>query len=272
MKPLKNYISIILPMITLLLSLQSYMTANRMVSTYQDNLSKDYSIIVVSSAKISKDIVSENLDHIASVELIETTDIMKKFENLISKPNMSLLKTSMPMFYKVQLSKLPSKDDLINIEKELLRLPIISKVETFEKTHNKIFQMFQINKSIITFFAFLLIVISSFLIFKQIQVWQYQHLERIKIMSLFGASMFMKSKSLVMTSIITSILSSLFVIIFFLYLSANSNLQIFLEKLGIKSLEFHVFSDFLMLLSVSLSVSFFILIMILIRQNDEKYD
>jgi cell division transport system permease protein len=213
-------------------------------------------------------LIDENIDNILSLNLIKTNDILKNFEKTISKPNLLLLKTSMPFFYKLQLSKLPSKSELINIEKELLRLPIVSKVETFEKTHNKIFQMFQINRSIVSFFAVLLIVISIFLIFKQIEVWQYQHLERIKIMSLFGASLMMKTRSLVNSSIINSIISSLFVSLFFLWLSINPNLILFLSQLGIDSLEFSFVTDFITMLLTSLGVSFIILVMILLRQND----
>jgi cell division transport system permease protein len=239
-----------------------------MLKTYQDKLSEDYSIIVVASTNLKLDLINDTINNIESLDLIKTDDIFKGFEGTISKPNLSLLKTSMPFFYKLQLSKLPTQDELIDIEKELLRLPIVSKVETFAKTHSKIYQMFQINKNIISFFAILLIVISIFLIFKQVQVWQYQHLERIKIMSLFGASLMMKMKSLVNSSIINSVISSLFVSLFFVYLSSNAHLSLFLKHLGIDSLEFVFISDFITLLITSLSVSFIILIMILARQND----
>jgi cell division transport system permease protein len=246
------------------------MVADRILETYQKKLSSDYSIIIVANTKISMDLIDDNINNIQSLKIIETNDILQNLEKTISKPNLSLLKTSLPYFYKLQLNNLPTKTELSNIERELLRLPVISKVETFEKTHNKIYQMFQLNKSIISFFAILLIFISSFLIFKQIQVWQYQHLERIKIMSLFGASLYMKSKSLITSSVINSFISSFAVSIFFIWLSFNKSIKQFLDDLGISSLEFNFFPDFLYLLLLSLTVSAIILVMILLRQNDDE--
>jgi cell division transport system permease protein len=252
----------------MLLSLQSFISADRMVKKYEEKLNSDYSIIVVSNTKLNEDFFNENIDKYALHEEVMVDNVLESVKDTISKTNLALLKVSIPKFYQVKLTEFPTKKDLEELETHLNALTQISKVETFAKTHDNIYKMFLLAKGIVIFFAILLMVVSIFLIIKQIEVWHYQHSSRLHIMSLLGASTFMKSKSLFKLAIVNSVISSILVSVFFLWISKDSKIINALNDIGLTSIEFNFIKDLGLLMGASLSISIVILIIVLIRHND----
>jgi cell division transport system permease protein len=239
-----------------------------MVKSYEEKLNSDYSIVVVANTALSDDYFRDNIDKFASYEEVKVDDVLESIKDTISKSNLALLKVSIPKFYKVQLSAFPTHDELEEIGTHLKSLTEIAKVETFAKTHDNIYNMFLLSQGIVIFFAILLMVVSIFLIIKQIEVWHYQHSDRLHIMSLLGASTFMKSKTLFKLAIVNSIISSFLVSIFFFWLGQDKKITSALSEIGLTSIEFDLTKDLGLLLGASMSISIMILIIVLIRHND----
>jgi cell division transport system permease protein len=239
-----------------------------MVDKYEEKLNSDYSIVVVANTALNDQFFADNIDKYALYEEVVVDDVLDNIKDSISKSNLALLKVSIPKFYKVKLTEFPTHDELADIETHLINLTEISKVETFAKVHDNIYNMFLLAQGIVIFFAMLLIVVSIFLIVKQIEVWHYQHSNRLYIMSLMGASTIMKSKALFKLAIVNSILSSLFVALFFTWLSSDKKILNALNDIGLTNVEFDIVNDFGMLVGASVSISIVILIIVLIRHKD----
>lgn len=267
MRSIRTNLSIILPLITLLLSLQSFITIDRVVKSYESKLNSDYSIVIVANSPLTEDVFSANIPKYSTYEEVKIDDTLEAMKNSISQANLALLKVSIPKFYQIKLSKFPTNDDLKEIENNLKNNSNILKIETFTKSHDTIYKMFLLSENIVGFFAFLLVIVSIFLIIKQIEVWHYQHSTRLYILSLLGASSYMKSKSLFKLAILNSIISSICVGVCFYLLSISKDIIGRVEQLELLNIEFIPYIDFPILLGTSMSVSLLILIVVLVRHK-----
>ena len=113
------------------------------------------------------------------------------------------------------------------IKQKLLKFDGISKVETFSKTHDKVFKMLNLAKSISYAFMAILCVVGLMLMLKQAKIWLFEHRERIEIMTLFGAPFWLKSAMLYKSAMVDSIVATIVVGAFFFFLP---NFEIFREN------------------------------------------
>ncbi len=97
------------------------------------------------------------------------------------------------------------------IKQKLLANSSITRIETFAKTHDKIFKMFELLQYMVIIFTSFIAIIAILLIFKQVRIWTYEHNRRMAIMTLFGASFFMKSAMLYRMTLVDSLISAFFV-------------------------------------------------------------
>ena len=70
------------------------------------------------------------------------------------------------------------------------------------------------------------------------RIWQFQHLERMSIMALLGAPIWLRSAVLFRLSIVDSIIAILLVNITFLYLRSNSFILETLKTLNVQDEEY----------------------------------
>ncbi len=251
MKSLKNHISVIFPLFVFLLSLQFTTSLEKIVYSYESKLSEDYSIIIVSSTTLKKEKLQQDIEDFASLELISVRRVLEKLKGDISAKNLSLLKVALPKFYSLKLKRFPNEDMLRDVKKVLKAYPSVERVETFAKTHNKIYRIFTLAKSTSYVFTFFIIVISMLLMLKQMRIWVYEHKERMEIMSLFGAPFWMKSAVLYKLASIDSLIATFLVLIVYYVLPSLQSLQNIALDIGVSIPRIDLLGDGLFLLALA---------------------
>ena len=269
MKSLKNHFSVILPLFVLLFSLQFTFLTNKIVDNYAKKLTQDYSIVVVAPKTLSKAVIKSRVKGIKSIEEISSKKILDRLKGNISSKNISLLKIALPKFYSMKLESFPSVKEIERIKKKLLASGLIKKVETFSKTHDKIYRMFQALKNTAFIFSVFILIISVFLMFKQMKIWLLEHRERMAIMTLFGAPFWMKSAVLYRLVIVDSVISTLLVSVTFIVFPHIEKINSFANSMSINIPKFDILKDSGLLLGVSLVFSIFIVSVVIRKMNKE---
>jgi cell division transport system permease protein len=229
---------------------------DRGVKEYESKLTNEYTIVVVSQREIKSSEIKKVIPSITNMHEIETGKFIKKLsKNNISQSDLVYLKSSLPSFYKLNLSKFPTSEQLSKIKTKLLGINGITKVETYKKAFEKLYQFLLLTKGASFIFTIFIFVISILLIVKQMEIWAYEHNNRMYIMGLFGAPYWLKSAPLYKLVIIDSIIATILVAIGFLYLPYVADLAKIHHDMGIELRNFSFFTDTLFLLFVSISIS-----------------
>ncbi len=265
MRLVKNHFSVIFPIVVILLSLQFSISLDKLVKDYEVNLTEDYSIIVVSVKKLDNDTMRSDISDFKSLKPISTKKVLDKLKNEMSSKNILLLQEALPKFYSLKLTSFPSHNRLAQIKRKLQNYPTITRVEVFSKTHDKIYKIFVIAKSMSYIFTALIFVISLLLVLKQMRIWVYEHKERMDIMTLFGAPFWMKSAVLYRSVIIDSIISTCIVIGAFYYLPNVPEVIAIFDELGIVFPKMSLLFEGGILLGVALGFSLFAVSLVMLR-------
>ena len=268
MKSLKNHLSFLLPLFILLFSFQFSKMVDRSVKEYEKKLTNDYSIVVVSQRVLSINELKKVYSNISSLTHIDKDKYIQKLSNeKISKENLTYLRDSMPEFYKITLKKLPSKDELKLIKTKLLTINGIIKVETYKKSFEKLHQFLLLAKGASFVFTIFIFITSILLIAKQMQIWTYEHQNRMYIMGLFGAPYWLKSAPLYKLVIVDSIIASFIVSVIFVYLPYLANFDGVYKSIGINLDNFHFLLDTFMLLLLSITLSVIAVSVTILKQD-----
>lgn len=269
MKSLKNHISVIVPLFVLLFSLQFTLLADKIVENYSNKLTQNYTIVVVTPKILSQALIKSRVDGIKSIEEISSKKILDRLKGNLSSKNISLLKIALPKFYSIKLISFPSEKEIERIENDLLKSGLVTKVETFSKTHNKVYNMFQALKNTAFLFSIFILVISVLLMFKQMNIWLLEHRERMAVMTLFGAPFWMKSAVLYRLVVVDSFISTAFVATLFYLFPKIDRVDLFAQQMGIQIPEFSLLKDTGMLLLVSIVFSLTIVSLVIRKMNRE---
>lgn len=267
MRSLRNHISVILPLFVLLLSIQFVILTNKIVKDYSKKLTQDYSIVVVAPKPLSKPLIKSKIGEIKSIEEISSKNILDKLKGNISSKNIALLKIALPKFYSIKLESFPSIEELEQIEKRLLKSGLVTRVETFSKTHNKVYRMFEVLRYTALLFSIFILIISVLLMFKQMKIWLLEHKERMAIMTLFGASYWMKSAVLYRLVMVDSFIATGLVGVFYLTFPKIDIVETFAKSMSIAIPQFNILKDTTILLAFSLAFSVFIVSLVIRKMN-----
>ncbi len=233
MKSLKNHISLIIPLFAILFAVEFYFIIDKIIAEYEANLSKDYSIIVVSQKPLTLVELKAVEPDIVAIKEVSSELILQRLKQNGVEVDYKELKNFLPHFYKVYLGSFPSASTLKHIKKVLQSVAGVTRVETFTKVHEKIYHFLIFLKNISKFFLAIIFVTSIMLVFKQIEIWNLEHSERMYIMALFGAPLWMRNAILIKLSIIDTIISTLLVYAIYSYLLSTKYLK---ELLGFENI------------------------------------
>lgn len=265
MKSLKNHFSVIFPLIVILMSIQFTFNLEKIVKNYESKLIEDYSIVVVSSKLLTKNDLISSIKDLKSLDLMSAKKVLERLKGDISSKNLSLLQVALPKFYSLKLTSFPTTKKLKYIKTQLKKNPSITKVETFSKTHDKIYNIFVIAKYTSYIFTSLMLVISFLLMLKQMRIWLYEHKERMDIMTLFGAPFWMKSAVLFRLAVIDSLLATIVVVGIFYSLPFMSFFHDIADKIDILIPNINLLSEGIILLCISLVFGLFSVSMVMFR-------
>ncbi|MDR1284873.1 MAG: ABC transporter permease [Campylobacteraceae bacterium] len=255
MKLFKTHFSVIFSLFALLCSFQFILFINQVISAYEVYLADDYSIIVVSNEALDTETILRQKPIIKSINELDTAEVLNRLKNDVSLSNVELLQKSMPKFYTLKLDRFPSSSVSSSLRKDLLKINSITKVEIFAKTYNKIYYVLKLMNFIVSVFVVFAAVTSLLLVLKQMQIWIYEHQERIFVMNLFGASFWTKSAVLYRSAIVDSLLAVLLTIATFILIDNLEFTQDIFKELGIDAPSFVLHENGAVLLVISLVIS-----------------
>ncbi len=269
MNAFKNHFSLVIALLGILFSLQTFTVVERAIDAYKQNLANNYSVVVVSKKKMSEKTFKEKYSLISEVKELTSDKVIAKLNAGISKRNRELLKLALPKFYRLQLKHYPSPNEVNSLTKSLLRNSSIMKVETFAKSHNSTYKLLLLFKSVVTIFAVSVGIITILLISKEMKIWQFKHSERMSIMGLFGAPTWLSSAVLFRLAIVDALIATGLAFSLFTFISTSDWVLSQLVNIEIDIDIFDIFPDFLVMLGVSLFVSFILASFIVISHKEE---
>lgn len=269
MKSIKNHLSLVIALVSILFSIQVFVVIDRAIVSYKEKLATNYSVVVVSKKTIvEKDMVAMDPLLSNSVEL-SPDDVIKRLNSGMSKKNVKLLKLALPHFYKLKVKRFPSPYELESLTKNLLKNKAIIKVENFSSNHNTTYKLLLLFKNVITIFAISIFVVTSLLIFKELRIWQFKHSERMNIMGLFGAPVWLRSAVLFRLAIVDAFIASFITFGLFIYLSTTKWLEQEFKNIDIEVVIFYPLDDSVILLGVAVCLSAILATMIVLGHKEE---
>jgi cell division transport system permease protein len=266
----REHISLIVALFTILFTLQVYFIIERTINIYETTLKNNYSMITVSNTALNIDIVRDEIKVIDKMEPIDPQKVVKRLQDELNKEDIGVLEDNLPHFYRVFLKSYPTPNELLKIKKELEAFNGITRVETYSKTHDQIFKLLILFKDISNVFLLAIFLVSALLVVKEMRIWQFEHTERMHIMALFGAPIWMRSAVLFKVAILDAFVSSILVVLTFITLEVNGWLHELFTMISIDVDIFEFFQDTFKLLSISIIISI-ILALVTILKNRESY-
>ena len=265
MKFIKQHLSLIFPLVAILLGLEFFIVFDRTTNSYEESLSNNYSIMVVAKEEMSIDDFKAWDSHILGVREL------KKPKALESMPHdtASHVEKKLPNFYEIKLDNLLGLKALEKVKQNLSKSKVIKRIETFKSSYKSQYELFTFIKFSFGTFILFMTIIGFFLIIKQMEVWNFLHAQRMKVMEIFGASLFLRSKILINMAVIDAILSAIISSVAFLTIQktwiSDSQMEILKDHVQ----EVFLFSDFFILLFSSIFVVLIAVFLVVINVKEE---
>lgn len=269
MKSLKNHFSLIAALFTILFTVQVYQVLDRSISAYEETLRQNYSIVVIANSALEEAALKSRFSLIASVEEISPEKVIKKLEKEMDKTSLGLLRASLPKFYRLGLKHYPQPSEIDILSSQLENMQTIKRVESFEQTHDQIYQLLILYKGVTQIFAFAILIVTLLLIAKEMRIWQFQHEERMNIMALFGAPIMLRSAVLFRLAIIDALMATLLVFASFSFIKSKGWASSYFENIHIEVDVFHYGSDGLLHLAIALGLSIILALMLIVNHKEE---
>jgi len=269
MKSLRNHLSLVIALLSILFSLQTFIIVERSIDAYKESLVSNYSLVIVSQKNLTLKEIKKKHTLVSDLIPISPDGVIKKLNAGISKKSMALLKLSLPKFYKLKLQHYPTPDEVHNLTKSLLRNSSIVKVETFSKSHDTTYKLLLLFKTVISVFAFSVGLVTILLISKELKIWQFKHTERMSIMGLFGAPIWLSSAILFRLALVDAFVASGLSFALFSVIASSDWVMEQFTNIGISVVVFDPIRDFGMMLGVAVLLSTLLAAFIVISHKEE---
>lgn len=203
MKFIKHHLSLIFPLVAILLGLEFFIVFDRTTDTFEKNLKDNYSMIVITKQEMSIDDFKSWDDHVEQVR-------EKKYDNLLEGMEMDeSLQAVLPFAYSIKLNKYLTLEELEEVKENLKKSGNLTSIESFQSSYQSEYELFSFVKLSFQTFIIFMSIIGFFLIVKQMEVWNFLHAERMKVMEIFGASLLLRSRVLINMALIDAIISAI---------------------------------------------------------------
>jgi cell division transport system permease protein len=269
MKSIKNHLSLVIALLSILFSMQVFVVADRSIDAYKETLAHKYSVVIVSQKTLLEEEIFKINDIVASIEELKPDDAIERLNSGMSKKNMELLKVTLPKFYKLHLRYYPTPSEVKKLTKDLIGHNSIKKVEDFSHTHDTTYKLLLLFKGVVTVFALCIFVVTTLLIFKELRIWQFKHSERMSIMGLFGAPLWLRSAVLFRLAIVDAIIASILAYGVFTYISLSPWILEQFSSIGIEIVIFDSVADFMKLSMIAVGLSILLASMIVLGHKEE---
>lgn len=269
MKSLKNHFSLIAALFTILFTIQVYQVLNRSISSYEESLRANYSIVVISDLKLEEASLKSKFSLIRSLEEISPEKVIMRLEKEMDKASLGLLRASLPKFYKLSLEHYPQPSEIEILTSQLLNMKQIRRVESFAQTHDQIYKLLLLYKGVTQIFAFAIFIVTILLIAKEMRIWQFQHQDRMNIMALFGAPIMLRSAVLFRLAIIDALIAATLVVSTFAVIINSGWVEPYFADINIHISIFNFAKDTFLHYGLALSLSIILALMLVVNHKEE---
>lgn len=269
MRWIKQHLSLLIPLIALLVGIESIILTSRAVSSHEQLVGKNYAIILVSTAKLDINTIKAKIPESSSLVELDTTAVLNDINAKFNGYFVDELKKELPYFYSLKLNILPNQYQIEEIEQDLKSINGIVRVESFSKSLNQTYRLLVLLKCCVSVLSILISILSLLLMMKQIEIWRFEHSERMEIMTYFGAPSKMKNAPLYRLALIDSIISSVFVIACVALLVKSPKFASITTMLGIDIFNINNLAlDFLILLGSAYVISMICVFVVILFQKE----
>ncbi len=256
MKSVRNHLMFILPLLAILLGIEFYQVFERVTKHYEEKLKTGYTMLVVAKKPITLATLKQQNEHIASLTPIKREQIVKEAAGNLDKQTQKEILSALPYFYNAGLDSYLGIQMLEKIKIDLEKLPEINRVETFGSSYSSVYRLFTFIRFLLKFFIGFMGIVSLLLIMKQMEIWRYEHQERMQIMEIFGAPLMLRSGVLFRIAFVDAVMATMITAGIFLYVKLSwvpqSNIPLLMQKQNV----LFVISDIWVLLGVALGIVF----------------
>lgn len=269
MKYIKDHIMFIFPLLAILLGVQTFVVFDRLTQNYENGLKADYRILVSTKKDMSLREFQDIDRHISKVETIEKKNIVQDMAKSLDGVSGEDIIKSLPNFYTVSLDSFLDGDAIVDIKSKLLDIHDIKKVETFGRSHNSNYSLFIFIKIVLWTFVIFISLTSLLLIIKQMEIWQYQHKDRMSIMEIFGASLMMRSGVLFRRAIVDALIATVLTSVIFVLVRLMWGKDASIHGMSSNSGLMFAYSDSILLVFISLTIVI-LAVVIVVSSSKEK--
>lgn len=266
MKFLKNLFAFLIPLLSMLITFSIFLLIDNVVDNYKSKISRDYSIIIVTTTPLEKDSIKELAGiKVEKVQNLPNDKIISSIQSNLSETSIDLLKQKLPNFYQIYLEIFPTTSELDDIKQTLLQNKNVKKVEVFYKNHNQIYLLLLLLNSVSFILFFIITIFAIIIIAKQIKLWFHEQSVKISILRLHGASILYSASSILNYALLSSLLAFLISAAFLYYVSNNMTVLFPLELHEIVDINMNIFTELAKIFLLSFSISTFTIFGVLLK-------
>lgn len=269
MKFIKTHISLIFPLVAILLGLEFFMVFDRTTDSFEKSLKNGYSMMVVAKNEMSIDDFKSWDGHVEQVIEVEKRKISERLNMKKASKSQKEFEAALPNFYSLKLDGYLTVEALEKVKLNLQKSENIMSIESFQSTYQSKYELFSFIKLAFQTFIVFMSIIGFFLIVKQMEVWNFLHAERMKVMEIFGASLFLRSKVLINMAFIDAVISALITSAIFYAIQnmwvRGSQMEILKENVE----DMFAFTDIFILLFASVVVVMIAVYLVVVNVKEE---
>jgi len=269
MKSLKSHISLITALFSILITLQLFLSLERVITAYEQRLGDNYGIVVVSDRNLTLPFFQKIDGAVASVEPLSPTRLLRQLQQQAVGTEINLMTLDLPHFYRLRLAHFVTPEAARQLGEKLLHARAISRVETFAQQHDTVYRLLQLFKNVVSVLSAVVILVTSLLIIKEMRLWQFQHRERMNIMALFGAPVWLRSAVLFRLAIVDAVIASLLATTVFVLVDHYGWMAQLLSLVQLQPTLFEPLHDVPLLSGVAVALSILLASMIVMGHKEE---
>jgi cell division transport system permease protein len=183
----------ILPLLSILLGVESFMVFGRVTQSYGESLRQSYSILVATERPMTLRDFRAITPRISRIEPVQKAAIIEQISRNMTDATTEEIIQALPQFYTLQLDRYLDSAQIETIRRSLKRHSNVRRVETFVQAHKANYNLYALIKMTLWTFVGLMVLTSLFLVLKQMRIWQLEHRERMEVMEILGASAMLRS-------------------------------------------------------------------------------
>ncbi len=270
MKSIKNHLMFILPLMTILLSVEFFLVFGRTTAAYEQQLKTGYSMLLVTTKPVNADQMRVHNPHIATLTPIKRDEIVGQIVGKEDREASKEILSALPYFYTVTLDAYLSTDQLEKLKKDLESSKLVKRVETFGGTYASSYRLFSLVKLLLKLFIFFMALVSLFLIVKQMEIWRFEHRQRMEVMEIFGAPLMLRSGVLFKIALFDAIAAALLTALLFWYVKSVWALRSGIDIVMQQREKLFLWSDLGILLALSVALVTVSVFMVVTASHEEQ--